>query len=52
MLNNNNNNKNNNILISGRCLICKKTETSFVSTKEAKEGGFSAVISRKLMINL
>ena len=32
--------KNNKILKSGRCLICKKTKTSFVSTREAKEGGF------------
>jgi hypothetical protein len=32
--------KNNKILKSRRCLICKKTKTSFVSAKEAKEEGF------------
>lgn len=32
--------KNKKIMKKGRCLICKKTKTSFVSTEVAKEGGF------------
>jgi hypothetical protein len=35
---------NNKILKSGRCLICKKSKTSFVSAKEAK-GGFIFSVS-------
>lgn len=32
--------KNKKILVKGRCLICKKFKTSFVSREAAKKGGF------------
>jgi len=32
--------KNNKILAKGKCFICKKSKTSFVTTETAKKGGF------------
>lgn len=32
--------KNNKVVVKGQCLVCKKSKTSFVSEKVAKEGGF------------